>query len=289
MAETGKTKGAETVKPSDGGSGKDKMAESGNTKRVDAILEEIKTNLKPGLSEDVQLGLGQLVGTMHSLKKSDNSVLIGAAEVASKGLLQDPPNTKMADTILVSIQQTMVYTLGPLRKRLSKYSKPLRAIFGLTASLFLVYIVLLLVRHATFTDGYWTQEGWVYLVVGMSGSVGAVTSVLVRIREIVASEDADPLTPFLTGFVKPLIGLSFAVFVAFAIQSQVIPITPPELVNSSAVTQPASSSDSMEPVNLPSPKKSDPINFYIAISFVVGFSERFARDLISKVESTHTK
>jgi hypothetical protein len=64
---------------------------------------------------------------------------------------------------------------------------------------------------------------------------------------------------FLTGFFKPVVGISFALFVFAVISSGLLPVA----------------------VN---PEKSR--YFFAALSFVAGFSERFARDVVVKTEAT---
>jgi len=99
------------------------------------------------------------------------------------------------------------------------------------------------------------------LVVVM-GAIGSMVSILVRIDYFARVKDPHLNTFVLTGFFKPLIGMTFALFVYLVLSSNIIPLE----------------------INI-----THPHYFYAAISFVSGFSERIARDLISKTEKVVEK
>ena len=83
-------------------------------------------------------------------------------------------------------------------------------------------------------------------------------SIFVRVPHM--SEDfraADTEVPFFVGLLKPMVGIAFAAFSFVAIEGGLLPIS------------------------LDTPNRSA---FYMAISFVAGFSERFVPDIINKAE-----
>jgi len=103
-------------------------------------------------------------------------------------------------------------------------------------------------------------------VVGASGALGSVVSILIRLKEfdVEFREILDPVIPFLIGAFKPIIGASFGVFMYALISSGLIPLD----------TNPTDATGRKEEL------------FYFAIAFTVGFSERLAKDVIARAETT---
>ncbi|MFP4123914.1 MAG: hypothetical protein ACOC07_17540 [Coleofasciculus sp.] len=103
-------------------------------------------------------------------------------------------------------------------------------------------------------------------VVGASGALGSVVSILIRLKEfdVEFREILDPVIPFLIGAFKPIIGASFGVFMYTLISSGLIPLD----------TNPTEATGRKEEL------------FYFAIAFTVGFSERLAKDVIARAETT---
>ncbi|MEQ9553709.1 MAG: hypothetical protein RIM23_29310 [Coleofasciculus sp. G3-WIS-01] len=103
-------------------------------------------------------------------------------------------------------------------------------------------------------------------VVGASGALGSVVSILIRLKEfdVEFREILDPVIPFLIGAFKPIIGASFGVFLYTLISSGLVPLD----------TNPTNATGRKEDL------------FYFAIAFTVGFSERLAKDVIARAETT---
>lgn len=95
-----------------------------------------------------------------------------------------------------------------------------------------------------------------------AGTLGSIISILIRIEEFQDRKYSDPLVPFLIGLFKPIIGASFGLLFLTLINSQFIII--------SGISN-AEAKDRKE-------------YLLLSICFVVGFSERLARDAIGKVE-----
>jgi len=95
------------------------------------------------------------------------------------------------------------------------------------------------------------------ILVGLAGALGSIVSIMVRIQDFGKAGDADQSVLFFTGFFKPVIGMSFALFVFAVLSAGILPIT-------------------IEP------EKSR--YFFAALGFVSGFSERFASDVASRTE-----
>ncbi|WP_334973226.1 hypothetical protein [Nostoc sp.] len=95
------------------------------------------------------------------------------------------------------------------------------------------------------------------------GTLGSIISILIRIEQFNDHKYLDSMTPFLIGAVKPIIGGGFGlVFLAF-INSQIF-LNPNVIKLTDDVGQ----------------KKS----IIFAVAFIVGFSERLAKDTIGKAE-----
>ena len=105
------------------------------------------------------------------------------------------------------------------------------------------------------------------IIATSSGALGSTISMIVRIQEFDSAEKNynDPSIPILIGIYRPLIGASFSLFIFSLVSAGIISIE--------------------NLIKAPSKK----MFFYVSISFVAGFSERFARSFIKKTEETFIK
>jgi hypothetical protein len=107
----------------------------------------------------------------------------------------------------------------------------------------------------------------------IAGVLGSVVSILLRIIDFQGQKYDDPLIPFFIGLFKPLIGLIFGIFIFSLISSDTFIkidfLTTADKNSSSLITNKARQ-------NL----------FLFSCAFLVGFSERFASDLMKKSESS---
>jgi hypothetical protein len=106
-----------------------------------------------------------------------------------------------------------------------------------------------------------------------AGVLGSVASILLRIIDFRDQQYDDPFIPFFIGLCKPLIGLILGIFSFSLISSNTV------IKIDFLITQDDDSSTSIENNirhNL----------FIFSCAFLVGFSERFASDLLKKTESS---
>jgi hypothetical protein len=106
------------------------------------------------------------------------------------------------------------------------------------------------------SDYFFSQEDVIRIAwVGVVGAQGAAVSLIIR-RAGLVKDEQPPALHFLNGLLKPFVGMSFAhlSYMIFA---------------SGLIAKPAV-------------EKRD-IYFYVSVAFVAGFSERFARDLMSRI------
>lgn len=96
----------------------------------------------------------------------------------------------------------------------------------------------------------------------MAGATGSVVSIMLRLDQYRNPKYKETLLPVFVGAFKPAIGAFLGIFVFALISSALLPITV--------------SKDETKPINR--------WLAFLAISFVVGFSERLANDVVSQAE-----
>jgi hypothetical protein len=105
-----------------------------------------------------------------------------------------------------------------------------------------------------------------------AGVLGSVASILLRIIDFRDQKYDDPLIPFFIGFFKPLIGLILGIFIFSLISSDTL------IKIDFMITQDQNSSSLIT-------NKARQDLFIFSCAFLVGFSERFASDLLKQTES----
>lgn len=148
------------------------------------------------------------------------------------------------------------------------------------------------------------------LWVAAAGTLGSIVSILIRvIDQFNGKEYKDRLTPFFLGFFKPVIGAAFGVLFLAIYNSEIvslpfanrvnqtIALTPPNPPNAAAGTPPngtptlTGTGDTAiarwtQLEQRANTQARQEIFFLFAIAFVVGFSERLAKDTISKIDGS---
>jgi len=226
--------------------------------RAERLAEDVKKNLKPGLDDKVQEELAELLGLLPYLRSVQYSHLLAEAEVVLNALLLEPPNL----TLATELRRSLSYQVRPARNPLlaafgrGATSPPTRVILGLG---WLLYFAMpgLLLSKTWLSNEFLGLPSDLLAIAALAGALGSIVSIMVRIQDFSDLHEVDPAVLLFTGFFKPVIGASFALFVLACLKSGIIPIT----------VQPVSEQ-----------------YFLVALSFVAGFSERFAKDIASSVE-----
>lgn len=110
---------------------------------------------------------------------------------------------------------------------------------------------------------YEFNEGSALLILSaIAGATGSVVSILTRIEQYRNEEYGDTLLPIFIGGFKPVIGAFFGILVFALVNSTLLPIS---------ITR-----DDARPATK--------WFAFLAIAFVIGFSERFAKDIVSQTE-----
>jgi hypothetical protein len=121
------------------------------------------------------------------------------------------------------------------------------------------------------------------LWVAAAGTLGSIVSILIRVIEEFHDKDyRDRLTPFFIGFFKPVIGASFGILFLAFVNSGVVS-TPLFPVGSGPATPSLDTRSETRNDNQQS------VFFLFAVAFVVGFSERLAKDTITRLDGTLPK
>lgn len=223
----------------------------------------LRQRLAAPLPEKHQEELAQLLDLRE---EAANRLGRGAAELADLGiaaLLGETPNLPFAQTLRKRLttrlaEQTRPFQLSALLKA---DSPPLQVVLGLGVMLVCTTIAGGL-AHWKLTSVDWTLfqlPPRLLLLTALGGTVGSVASILVRIRDFEEARGASPASLVLFGLSKPLVGTCFALFALSVLKAQLLPLQlPPEGPGESY--------------------------FFLAMSFLCGFSERFAQDLVARLE-----
>ena len=97
------------------------------------------------------------------------------------------------------------------------------------------------------------------------GALGSAVSIIVRYNKFIEQSKEGESDLFFTGFFRPIVGMSFAIFAVALIESGVF---------SGIITI--------------TKQKSRTVYLYMSIAFIAGFSERLVEDLVIKTENTLT-
>jgi hypothetical protein len=225
------------------------------------LSELIRNRLdsKSNLEERVQDELWRWLVILPSLDNEDNKHLLPTAEVAVRGLLHDSPRLRLAAKMRATVQRQV---------KLNKFyafhrtrSPAFHVLFGLAVYIFLsLALGLYFVPLAFSSEKVLGFDPHMLFLVSLSGTLGSIASILVRIKDFMTLKNPHPTLLFLQGLFLPVLGGAFSVFVYAAINSGIIPVK----------------------VDDPDPAKVR--FFYGTVSFLSGFSERFASHFLEHAE-----
>jgi hypothetical protein len=243
-------------------SGSSKEATTGESvyvTRVDAIAESIKAAIKP-TQEPVQHELARLARILRYLYDGPDLASIACAEIIAKALLQEEPHMVLAKEALDALETH--YPRSPFAAMVRARSAPARVILGLGSFLYFgLPLGYFLFRRISAVKEILGVNVSMLIGVALAGALGSIVSIMVRLQDFVSVNVKDPTVIFFTGFFKPIVGMSFAMFVFATINAGILPLA-------IKVDTPAAG------------------YFFLALGFISGFSERFAQDVASRAEKS---
>jgi hypothetical protein len=258
--------GTRTTMPDADGRGADERAarkkgeEEAISRRLDRLIDYVE-NTTEELDDESQRTLSELIVVMSCIEKSGNPYLTGAAEVAVRAICAQPQKLELARELTKSTRNSVRFYrwLG---------SPSTAVAFGLSLFFYLLAPFSLLIvdqmRHIDFEKLLGTSLGML-LLVSLAGALGSIVSVLIRIQNHSFKPKVWEPIPFMfTGLFKPIVGMAFAIFVFAIFNSGIVPV------------------DVMGPDNGPKENL-----FFLAVAFIAGFSERFAKDIAEETEDRY--
>lgn len=231
-------------------------------KGLEGVIQVLRETARQPLSPELQAEVAGLARLIPSLHRPENRRFIVLAEVAADALCAPTPNLALATSMRQAIE---VRAKAPrvIRWIRGGGSPSTRVILGLGSMLAFAgaLIALTTIVARLLPPRAWTtilgMDAEMLLLVALAGALGSVVSIMVRLRDFERGGEADPSIMFLTGFFKPVVGVSFALFVYVVFNAGVLPL---------AVESAKS------------------LYFFAALAFVSGFSERFATDVVARTE-----
>lgn len=224
-----------------------------------SLSQRVAERVSHGIDGKSHAALASVLDTLADLEPGANPQIPRNLEVAVTALERDPPDVELASRIVRDCH----HLLGIRRRRArQKYSPAVLIVMGLGTLVYglspLAFVAFNLLQPMLEVKLVMGVPLYFILIIAFAGALGSSVSILVRIAEFSRLANTDPYVLFLIGFFKPVIGMSFALFVFAVFQAEIIPIA---LDDESAR------------------------NFFIlALAFLAGFSERFARDVVRRAE-----
>jgi hypothetical protein len=243
---------------------------SGQPELGAALGVELATRVQQALGgavpEELQRELAALVMLIPDTVDRLDSEQLQMLRSAVRALLGEKPNYTYARELKGLLQRSVSDKKSPLRLSLwQKESPAILVVLGLGLFAYFAAPLALFVMPRMLRWGGRTSVLSMMIedlvLITIVGALGSVTSIMVRIQDFdteTARYANKPGILVLYGFFKPLIGMFFALFCFALLNAGLLPA-----------------------VVLPEGKQT---YFFITIAFLAGFSERFARDLLSQVE-----
>lgn len=232
------------------------------TRLSNLILKRIEKEIEPSLEKN----LARLIHLLSDIEKSNNFLLLQKAEMAFVAMTKSKPNLELAELLIEDLEDRLSVNVKVgsfLWRSLFTLNSPLSIV------LFGIFVTTILGHIAVFLGYKLLNEMMIslnlqfplILITVLSAGWGSVLSMATRLTnaETKFYDVNDHRVLFLTGFFKPIIGVIFSLFISALVMSGFIPLN-------------------MNGGN-------DKYIFAI-IGFLSGFSERFAKDIISKTEKS---
>lgn len=217
----------------------------------------------------------RLIGDISTTDKPwirKNLQLLGSIDTALKAILKENPQIEYARRTRKYVHRRVHPVIGAglwdSLKRSMKTSPAAVVVVGLAVTFILLTLVPLLSRAGSegldlsaLTIGQFLKiNPSVILLIGIVGALGSIASIMLRIRDSDFESyktSSDPWPWLFFGLFKPIVGALFALFIFAVVKSNLLPIEIPDDTEGW---------------------------FIVALSFIAGFSERFAPNILSSTE-----
>ena len=232
------------------------------TRLSNLMLKRIEKEIEPSLEKN----LARLIHLLSDIEKSNNFLLLQKAEMAFVAMTKSKPNLELAELLIEDLEDRLSVNVKVgsfLWRSLFTLNSPLSIVlFGIFVTTILGHIVVFL-GYKLLNEMMLSLDLQLplILITVLSAGWGSVLSMATRLTnaETKFYDVNDHRVLFLTGFFKPIISVIFSLFISALVMSGFIPLN-------------------MNGGN-------DKYLFAI-IGFLSGFSERFAKDIISKTEKS---
>lgn len=248
------------------------------------VQEHITSASKTSLDYGVQIELANQISNINRIVKHNRYDLLSYSNAAVLALKSESHNIVFAQHTRWKIDAALGTPIHFLPSRLLRHNGPsANVMLGLLCSFGISIPLMLLWIGAVTQFVHWSDMNLfapleyylnnmadpqqnlpilMIILVVASGVSGSCISIMSRITEFSSSVTVEPLVLFLTGLLKPIIGLGSALFLYAVLNAGFISMLIPTL-------------------QIPSS------NFaaWAAIGFVAGFSERLVPDVVHQLEN----
>lgn len=232
------------------------------TRLSNLMLKRLEKEIDPSLEKN----LARLIHLLSDIEKSNNFLLLQKAEMAFVSMTKTKPNLELAEMLILDLEDRLSVNVKVgsfLWKSLFTLNSPLSIVlFGIFVTTVIGHIFVFL-GYKLLNDlvASLNLQLPLILITVLSAGWGSVLSMATRLTnaETKFYDVNDHRVLFLTGFFKPIIGVIFSIFISALVMSGFIPLN----------------------INTDNDKY-----LFAIIGFLSGFSERFAKDIISKTEKS---
>lgn len=233
------------------------------------IRDALATHAQGNLEPDVQVEIAKVAKIVTRLEANGDSSANSDLVLIIRALDADEPNLLLARELRRAIKmRTGTFSTGFTTwfMRRTGGSPTSILVLGLAAAIVSWSLLGFALIHVFDTPGlkdltFFPLDELTTII--FAAVLGAVVSIMIRLRNIPEPDEFGPGLIFLSAFFKPFIGVFIAMFAYGAVKSG--------LISSSLI-----------------PSSDDPValnGFHWVLGFICGFSERFALGLVDRVEN----
>jgi hypothetical protein len=235
---------------------------------VSELLAAVKEITAKQQLEDIQYELARITNLIPNLRNCDHLDRVAHLKLAVAALGADKPNLEFARAIRQDSEFLIQRTQRGMFRFVYRFAgtTPLSAtLAGVASSGVAMVLVAAVVYLASWLFGVRIENlrgaAGLALMMAVFAAIASFVSVITRLADVAKTRDYDPFLIFATGFFKPWVGVTFALFIFTLLESQFLHIGP------------ATANDH------------DKFYLYLSLAFVSGFSERLVSDFITRTET----